>query len=178
MLGRIVKILKITALCIVAALIVAALLYYVPWSTPVDLTLNAVKLDENGNEIGTAEIHIKGHKLDYLFRDSRLDVEIEPFDSLSRFKLSGSQNGTGSIHTYYFDNRLRDVYAFLYDEKTKGYKHLLITFTDEMDRFVLRVMGSDDGDDVFYVASASGKYDTQGILDYFNSIVRGLVPER
>ena len=177
MLDKILKVLRITALCIVAALIVAALLYFVPWSTPVDLTLNAVKLDENGNEIGTAEIHIKGHKLDDLFRDSRLDVDIEPFDVVENAQLVQGSNGSGSITTFNFtDVPMMELYFTCNDKQENDFTWLHLTFTEEMDCFVLRLLR--DSGNMYYVASSSGNYDTQGVIDYFKDIGVSLVPGR
>lgn len=175
MLKRIAKILKITALCIVVVLIVAALLYYVPHATPIDLTLNATKLDEAGNVLGTVQIHIKGQQLDYLFRESRWDVEIEPFDDLPQFQLSDSPNGRGTIHTYSsLDPDVLSVYGgcFLPEETY----YLYINYTEEMDCFSIQLLHKSSK--IYYVASASGNYDTQGIIDYFNNICGGLVPDR
>ena len=72
----------ITVLSVLAVLVIAALLYFVPRSTPVELSFHVVKLDKNGKDLGTAEVAIRGKKLDYLFQDSRLDVEIAAFDGV------------------------------------------------------------------------------------------------
>ena len=172
----VVKVLKITALCIVALLIVAALLYYVPWATPIDLTLNATKLDEAGNVLGTEEIHIKGHRLDYLFQEPCLAAEITPFTDEEHFQIIGSQINRGTIKTEsFFDPDLMYVYTGGFRQNLE-HETLFINFTEEMDCFSFHLVRSGDGNDVFYVASASGNYDTQGIIDYFNNICGGLVP--
>ena len=66
---------------IVAILLVCIL----PWTTPVKKTLNAVKLDAEGNELGTVQIQLEGKKRDYLFRTDRFDVDITPFDNFQSF---------------------------------------------------------------------------------------------
>lgn len=173
--GTVVKVLKITALCIVAVLIVAALLYYVPWATPVDLTLNATKLDEAGNVLGTEEIHIKGHRLDYLFQEPCLAAEITPFTDAEHFQIIGSQVNRGTIKTEsFFDPDLMYVYTGGFRQNLER-EALFINFTEEMDCFSFLLMHNDTK--VYYVASASGNYDTQGIIDYFNNICGGLVPD-
>ena len=173
--GTIVRVLKITALCIVAALIVASLLYYVPWSTPVDLTLHATKLDEAGNVLGTEEIHIKGHRLDYLFQEPCLAVEITPFTDEEHFQIIGNKDNRGTIKfSTFFDPDLMYVYigGFRPNLEREG---LFIHFTEEMDCFSFLLIHNDTK--VYYVASASGNYDTQGIINYFNNICGGLVPD-
>ena len=168
----VVRVLKITALCIVALLIVAALLYYVPWATPVDLTLNATKLDEAGNVLGTEEIHIKGHRLDYLFRDSRLAVEIEPFGSLKWVKLDDHSNGTGTIDRSYVDELDFEYFSvgFYGWDKDVGDAALCeLFFTAEFDRMAI-MYHPWFGDTFYYVASVSGDYSIQEIVEHFHGI--------
>ena len=83
MLEKIVKVLKITALCIVAALIVLACLYFIPHTTtPIDLTLETLKTDDNGNALGTVSITVNGTWEKYLLQEDRLVLTIDDFDHL------------------------------------------------------------------------------------------------
>ena len=172
----VVKVLKITALCIVALLIVAALLYYVPWATPVDLTLNATKLDEAGNVLGTEEIHIKGHRLDYLFRDSRLVVDIEPFDTMKWTKLNDTSNGTGSIFTRKSHTLNTECYYVNFGAWDTGVNDIAtgeLFFNEDFDPMVFwyRPFGNKA---CYYIASVSGNYSTQEIIQLFSDFVPGL----
>jgi len=163
----------ITAVCIVVVFAMAALMYYVPWSTQLDLSLNAVKLDKDGNEIGTAQIRIKGHKLDYLFQDSQLDAEIELADNGVNMYLINGRNAPHAISTYEFNgHQYMQLTGYYYNKQANESTFLRITFTGELDCFVFYF----PDDKVYYVGSASGNYDTQGILDYFNTISPTIVP--
>ena len=165
----------ITILSIVAVLIVAALLYFVPRSTPVDLSFHVVKLDKNGYDLGTAQVRIQGEMLDYLFQESRLDAEIELADKAADICLINGKNGPDEIScTEVNGYQLLRLAGYFYDKQADTSAFLDIVFTEEMDRFVFYL----PQDKVYYVGSASGSYDTLGVLDYFNSIAPNLAPER
>ena len=163
----------ITVLSVLAVLVIAALLYFVPRSTPVELSFHVVKLDKNGSDLGTAEVAIRGKKLDYLFQDSRLDVEIAAFDGMVVYLLDG-ENGnvlkTTEINGHKVMRLTTAVYFVQYDETS----WMDITFTEEMDCFAFYQYR----DKVYYVGSASGSYDTRGVLNYFNAIAPNIAPER
>lgn len=69
--------LSVTLVCtIVAALIL------IPWSTPFDQTLTALKLDEYGNELGMVQVRITGKRTRSLFSSGWKDVTIHAFDDI------------------------------------------------------------------------------------------------
>ena len=163
----------ITVISIIALLTVAALLYFVPRTTPVDISFLAVKLDKNGSDLGLAQITIKGQKLDYLFRDSRLDVEISPFDGMTVIFVD--EDGKGTLTTTEIGgHQLMTLTVAVYFQEEDDASWLDITFTEEMDCFAFYL----SRDKVYYVGSASGNYDTRGVLNYFNAISPTIVPER
>ena len=164
----------ICILSMIAILAVAAALYFIPKSTPVDLSFHVVKLDKNGKDLGTAELRIQGRKLDYLFRDSRMEVEITPFDGMTVFLLDDN-NGSGTITTTEINGyKLLTLSTAVYIADEDASTFMDIRFTEDMDCFVFYRYG----DKVYYVGSASGNYDTRGILNYFNAIAGNLAPER
>ena len=74
-------------------IIFSLLLYFVPKTTRFEHTLHAVILDREGNQIGTTDIALQGAKLEYLFRNTLLDVTISPFDRYLRFNLTEALRG-------------------------------------------------------------------------------------
>lgn len=77
------KILYIGCAIIISLLLIGTLLYFIPVSsTPIDITMDAVKSDSDENEIGTVPITVKGTVEKYLFRDDRVSLEIESFEDL------------------------------------------------------------------------------------------------
>lgn len=77
------KVLYILGAVFALILIVASCLYLIPTkSTPFDLTLDALKTDNDGNELGTVPITLRGTLTEYLFRDDRISIEISPIEDL------------------------------------------------------------------------------------------------
>ena len=66
-------------------LVLGCCLYFIPKTTPFDITLNATKTgDRNGekNDMGTVQIHVHGTIKEYLFRSDKLELYIDDFDHL------------------------------------------------------------------------------------------------
>ena len=140
--------------------IAAALVCVIPQFTNVDATLNATKINEQGEALGTHEIVLRGNRLDYLLTDAALEVAISPFDSLSGFVAEGKiKTATG-----------KDICYVLYSASnavTDDVAIIRICFSPEMDRWVF----VNDTDQVYYVASVSGAYSTQELVEYFRPLI-------
>lgn len=146
---------------ITAVLVIAAILVCVfPKFTPVDVSLQATKLNEKGETLGTYEIHIRGNRLDYLFADSALDVSITSFDDLSGFKCHGkieTTPGTDICYVLYSaSNSATDDVAFFE-----------IGFSPDMDRWIFL----NTTDKVYYVASVNEQYSIQELIEYFRPMI-------
>lgn len=77
------KMAYIVIISVVCVLLIAAGLYFIPIkSTPIDITMDAVKSDSDGKELGTVPITVQGTITEYLFRNDRIEIEIEPFEDL------------------------------------------------------------------------------------------------
>ena len=71
------------AIGLVCVLLLAAGLYDIPIkTTPIDMSFDAVKSDNDGNEYGTVPITVQGQISEYLFQKSRLTLKISDFDDL------------------------------------------------------------------------------------------------
>lgn len=68
------------------AVILFGCLYFIPKSTPIDITLDAVKYKDgsslDASEPGTVQIHIHGTLKEYLFRENTLTFAVDDFDHL------------------------------------------------------------------------------------------------
>ena len=70
-------------------LVVGCCLYFIPKTTPFDITLNATKTGNRNGEhedLGTVEIHVYGTVKEYLFRSDKLELHIDDFDHLYDIK--------------------------------------------------------------------------------------------
>jgi hypothetical protein len=154
---------------VISLVFVAASLYFVPKVTPVQLVLDAVKVDDLGNELGTVQIVISGSKLDYLFQPSRIDVYIHPFDGIAAIGPSNVHiNHTvipGLIRSLPHRDFLFASYAG-YDEGTGYGIFAYLGFSPDLKQWIFR----DNTNHVSYVASVDGLFSTKALITYFNGI--------
>lgn len=160
---------SICVICLVVVASIAVLLYSFPRQTPIDVTLNAVKLDEDGNEIGTAKLHITGRYVNYFILEDQLELSIDPIDGLMHIKTMdkpglprslGNQTGT----EYWMHS------MSAYDPDANAGAFLDFFCTEEFDRFAIRLISGEQGN-FWYVTSVSGDYTAQEIIEYFSGIV-------
>lgn len=156
------KVKRIIIIVLVVSLLIGALLYFVPWPTRVDLTLDAAKLDQDGNVVSNTTITIKGVMLDYLFRKDSLDVSIYPFDNHKWVRLTNysNENRKGVIHPH--SGECVKVYCY-----TSEYSFCDLLFTKDFKyvAFVADVPGN--GKNTYYVASANNEVSTEKLIEYF-----------
>ena len=73
----------IVSAVIATILVFLAGIYYIPIkTTPIDMSFDAVKFDTDGNEYGTVPVTVKGKICEYLFRNSRITLEISEIEDL------------------------------------------------------------------------------------------------
>jgi len=156
-------------------IVLACLFYFVPWSTPIDLMLNATKFDQDGNEIGTTQIHIYGKRLDYLFQEDRLDIELDPFDGWKAFGLSTYGNTTKKgVIIPSPSGRIKAIGL----HAVEGANSALISlyFTDSFDHFVLEFVQEDET--YYYLASIGDDHTADKVFDFFERFDFSHLPNR
>ena len=177
---------------IVLLLIIAALLCIVPWDNwnpngsedgttsqmPIDFTLNAIKLDAVGNEIGTAQIHIHGYRLPFIFPNERIVLTIDPFDDLYQIEDSEVNGEIGHIKYIGKEPNTPEFMRLSFIAKStnaEGMVDCTLTFSPDMECFAFRCypFGS-DYEEATYIASVSGDYSTRELIEFFNGLVPGL----
>ena len=164
---------KIISCCVTCVLLIAAALYFIPWPTPVNLTLTAVKLDADGNEIGTFPVTIKGVKKNYLFQEDVLDVSISPFDGYVWFKPSeDAPSGKEGVISKYFDECMQVTYGTAHPEyENMVFAHL--RFTEDFKYITFEFYIPEENERVYYIASADENCTTQEVKEYFRTLVPG-----
>ena len=161
---------------LLAAIFIAGIIYHFPWPTQVDTTLTATKLDAEGNELETFEIHITGTKLNYLFQEERYVLQIDAFDTLKSIKTHVDGKGRTGIPIRRFgkDWGIEEHFDLgLAGISGSEIVFMNLLFTEEQDRYILTCKGSAKGD-WCYVGSLSGDYTTREIIEYFMGLVPGL----
>lgn len=161
------KIKRITIIVLAVCLFIGALLYFVPWITRVNLTLDAVKLDSDGNVVGDTTITIKGAMLDYLFQKDSLDVSIYPFDDFKWVNLSqdSTTNRVGIMRPHHKD--CMEINCSTYDYHTNSMTFCKLLFTKDFKYVAFVADFPGDGDNIYYVASANNEVSTEELIAYF-----------
>lgn len=160
-------------LCLVAGIC----LYTIPYkTTTLDATLQATKLDENGNVIGTEEIVVQGKLMNYCFREDCVDLNIAPFGTLNYIKFFNDKENTSIPLRTIFD----EFYSlsFVAGDSTLiddvwWYGSILTSLDFEYWYFRL----TDDDRKVHYVASFSGEHTVAEIVQYFKGLAPGYVSD-
>ena len=153
-----------------AAVLILVLICLLPWPTKVDLTLNAIKLDSEGEEVGSQQIIMEGQKLDYLFKDARMNLSFTPFDGFVWIKPTEVQPAgtTGNIW-HALENDI--LYVRYYGCDRAANIHLLILgFSPDLDRWILL----DHTDNVCYVASVNADHTVQELKEYFKILISAI----
>ena len=86
-------------------------LYFIPKTTPIDITLNAEKTDKDQNKLGQVQIHVTGYLKEYLFHTDTLSLNIDDFDYLYDIHPWANRDSDGNYSDFdlHWDNR---GYAF------------------------------------------------------------------
>ena len=91
------KIASIVATTITCFVLLSVALYSLPVKViPIDMSFDAIKTDRGGNECGTVPITVQGQISEYLFRKSRLTLEISDIEDLYDISFMISQNFSSS----------------------------------------------------------------------------------
>lgn len=148
-------------LIVIALLIISFLLYAIPWQTSIDLTLNATKLDKEGNALGTAQIALRGEKLDFLFQPSCISLDVTMEGRSVNFNTDGYQNRSGAEIQKY--SHRDDYYINLTGFEGQELCWLLVYISPDLTRWMLY----DYKGEAYYVASVNETDTAQDLWDYF-----------
>lgn len=121
-----------------AVLAIAALVCLAPWPTWVDVTLHTVKLDQYGNQVGDADIHIKGMKFDYLLREDVVSWQIDPFEGHTSLFIGGSAERYVEVYRNDHKEYSRVLCGSLDNDRFLGE----LAFNDTLDKWAFKVFTS------------------------------------
>lgn len=158
---------KIFCLIIVSVVMVITLVGFIPQTTHFDVTLEAAKLEGNRSVVENVTMHIWGNYNDYLFLTDRVEVSIAPFDDLRSFKLSTVNGVEGGIKSV-GDQPYIVVACHGWSASTEEMIFADLAFSKDYDRWLFSNLSTNE----HYVASASGKYSTDELIDFFSSLLK------
>ncbi len=177
----------ITVIILLVAVIVAAAAYHISWPTEIDKTLTMTKLDAEGNELGTFQVHFKGKKLNYLLQESRVLLKIDSFDNIENIETSTVKDTDGKdltgVISRFGQEHGKDYCQLLmegFSPSSDDFKYVSMTlyFSGDFDRFAFHCLGydvplRDNSAKWSYVGSVSGDYTTEEIAEYFGGLIPG-----
>lgn len=146
----------ITAIIIIAAILVCV----IPRFTGVDATLQATKFNNRGESVGAHDIVLSGNRLDYLFSDTALELSVSAFDILRDFVVETELKTASGGEMFYV------LYSAVNTAKD-DVDVIRVGFSPDMDRWVF----VNDTDQVYYVASVSGDYSAEELVEYFRPLI-------
>ena len=142
-----------------------------PVSIPIEITLNATKFDNDGNEVGTTQIRIHGQKLDYSTQEDLLDIEIDPFDGWGSFvMLVNESTGLKGEYNSTIDNA---NVTTLYDISSEIMQPCVLYFSNNFDYCVIVLPGAGT-----YLASTDSNHSADKVLQYFKDLGINMMPNR
>lgn len=159
-----------------AILILAAVVCLLPIPSIFSETMNAVKLDAQGNIIGTVQIPIQGTKSKSLLQTKLRNVKIGAFDDLGETKeLPMSQFSQDPVQGYWkvsigigntdFDMPTPENPS-IGSITANSYLYTL-AFSEDCDRWCIHI-SSGNVEEAFYVGSFSGSYSARDLAAYFD----------
>ncbi len=141
----------------------AVLLGALPRTTKIDQTMDAVKLDADGNVLGTVSLHIQASADDYLFRDSNFSFEVSDFDSY--IGLGSTWNRRDYTKLYYGASVTRKA-----GEDGPFDTYFNVYSSPSLDRWLLW----NQIDNVYYVASTGSGESVSELMRYFSETAKEL----
>ena len=161
------KPIKIICIALIAALLIAAGLYFIPLKTNLNLKMYAVEVD-NGEIYSGSEIKVTGSIKEYLFQSSQMNVNISLGDIRLEYqekievKLHWPKGKTSSPHPYYMAS-----YTCFSGAKNH-FVHGNFGMSHDLDWLVLMYP---DENDKYLVASTDPDFDPNVVLEAFHQVI-------
>lgn len=153
------------AIALVCALLLAAGLYFVPIRTTIDASMQATKMDKDGNVIGTEEIILQCCLKKYLFKEDVFELSVAPFDDLKNWNFVSSGETSADFKTL-FDKFYHST-GTASDITRGGMVWVTATMSQDFDYWVFCV--TDNDNPIYYVASVN-EHTPEEIVQYSKAL--------
>ncbi len=168
------KVLVIIATIIVSIALIVSLITCIPQHTKITQTLNAIQLDKDGNIIGTEEIAMQGIFRDYRFKEDTIELHIAPFGMLKSISFSGDSRWDSQSELTDLFGEFYEITFGAWNTSKDDYDFGTIIVSKDFEYWFFRA--DDNGQPIYYVASASGEHTVEEIVQYFKGLAPGYVP--
>jgi hypothetical protein len=158
-------------LCLVAGLC----LYLIPQDhRNLNTTLQATKLDKDGNILGTEEIAMQGIFRDYRFQEDTVELSIAPFGIFKSIVFSGDSSWNKQSALSDIRGEFYQITFSAWNTSKDDYDFCTITTSRDFEYWVFH--GDDNGQPIYYIASASGERTVEEIVQFFRGFAPGYKP--
>lgn len=135
------------------------------WPLPYHKTVQAVKLDAQGKELGTVQIRLEGTRWISLLLADRLKVTLGPIDDFPSTKVD-TDTFKQQITEEFLSHSFGIVSTnFSSDDPSHSYAYHLHVSPD-LDRWMIHIV-VDNAEEFYYIGCVSGEASTQELLNYF-----------
>lgn len=161
----------IIAVVVVLILVIALGHCYIP--LPYHHSINAFKIDAEGNRIGNIEITLDGIKMSSLFRKNVLFVDVAPIDDVPDFEVDTSQYeqyfNEDFVHSQFIIDDVSDIIISVMDKgditQSRSY-NFYVCISNDFDQWLISV-STNSGPRVYYMGSVSGGKTYDQLTEYF-----------
>lgn len=159
-------------LCVVVGLC----LYLIPQDhRNLNTTLQATKLDESGNVIDTEEIAMQGIFREYRFKENTVELHIAPFGIFKSITFSGDSTWNSQSELTDLFDEFYEITFGAWNVSKDDYDFGTIVVSKDFEYWVFRA--DDNGQPIYYIASASGEHSVAEIVQYFKGLAPGYVSD-
>lgn len=146
------------------ALLTGAALYFLPWPTRIDMQLHGTLVSEDGQEQSMGTFSIRGWKLNYLFQEDKVDLDISLPEE---YGWQYVQNTNGSFqYNSMFDMAVPYIVSTC-PMVTVGNQHVgHFALSTEEGLFVIYNKAKPDAP--YFIGSVSSDRDASDIMEYFS----------
>lgn len=166
------RILFIIGGVLLLCIIVGLCLYLIPQDrVNLNATLQATKLDKDGNILGTEEIAMQGIFRDYRFQEDTVELSIVPFGIFKSIVFSGDSSWNKQSALSDIRGDFYQITFSAWNTAKDDYDFCTITTSRDFEYWVF--CGEENDEPVYYVASSSGERTVEEIVQFFRGFAPG-----
>lgn len=157
---------------VLVIIILVLLTYSIQIPIPYNHTLNAFKIDANGNLSGTVQITLIGTKYLSIFHKTLLIVNIQEFDNHSGFTVNSNDYkqflDEEFLHNTFVVSDIGSVEDMLSENYTLTSNKYNVCLSKDFECWLIHVSTSAESE-VYYLASINEKHSFIELAEYFKS---------
>lgn len=163
------KLLLIITIVFFVALL-ALVIYWNPPTTPISISLDAVKVNSEGTIKKTVPIELTGKWIHSWFGDDLLDITSTEFDNLTRLELfhDGSSKNVGAVPLPMPNEPYSMCTGWAFNRSRNEPTTCMVLFSPDYERWLLAFTQ----EDVFYIGSVNEDDTPEVLYEYFEAFIQ------